>query len=199
MPTGGGLERSTAVTIRALARLTVSRPPHSLGYGCFGAIGMRNLFSGRRIAAAFAFALFAGLPGVALAQAVLDDTSLQQMLDGLGYAPKALSNGYLITVENEGWTMYIQVLLSSDHTKLGMNANLGSVDESTVTADQWKGLLAANNDIDPEGFVYNADTKKLYMHLSLDNRDMTPQTMREQIDNFMGRIRSTESLWSFTK
>ena len=121
------------------------------------------------------------------------------MLDGLGYEPKELSNGYLITVQNEGWTMYIQVVISSDHTKLGMNANLGQVDESTVTADQWKGLLAANNTIDPEGFVYDADTKKLYMHLSLDNRDMTPQTLRGQIDNFMSQIRSTESLWSFTK
>jgi len=130
---------------------------------------------------------------------VLTDESLSQILIGLGYEPKKLSHGYLITFKQDTWTLNIQVRLSDNQTKLGMNANLGVVDEDSVTAEQWKNLLAANGDIDPSVFYYDKEQKKLYIHRVLDNRALTPAFLKDQIDRFATDIRSTEKLWAFTK
>ena len=62
-----------------------------------------------------------------LAADALSDQTLKNMLDGLGLEPKALSKGFLVVVKADTWTFNIQLVLSSDKTKLGMNANLGAV------------------------------------------------------------------------
>jgi hypothetical protein len=139
-------------------------------------------------------------PGAAeLGKRVANDEELKALLTGLGLEPKALSKGFLIATRQDDWTLYVQLLLSPDQTKLGMNANLGKVEEDAVTATQWKALLAANQDIDPSVFYYDPKLKKLYMHRVLDNRAITPGFLKDQIDRFNGNIRGTKELWAFTK
>jgi hypothetical protein len=128
----------------------------------------------------------------------LNDACLNQLLVGMGYEPKALSKGFLIVKKEDSWTINMQAVLSSDGRKIGLNANLGMVNDSEVSGDQWKALLIANGDIDPTSFYYDADQKKLYLHRSFDNRDVTPATLAHEIDNFAGNVRSTEKLWKFT-
>lgn len=131
---------------------------------------------------------------------MVTDASLQQMLDNMGFEPKKLSNGYLITIKRDSWTYYVQVSLSSDKTKMGLNSNLGVVEKpETVTAEQWKNLLISNGEIDPSTFFFDKTSNKLYMHRSLDNRSVTPAFLRQQIENFCGNIKDTSSLWKFTK
>ena len=129
----------------------------------------------------------------------LTNEGLQQMLTNMGYAPKALKKGFLIVAKQGTWTVNMQVVLSPNLTKLGFNANLGMVDETTVTAAQWVELLIANGDIDPSAFYFDRTQKKLYLHRSLDNRAVTPEFLRGQIETFSGNIMKTEKLWSFTK
>ena len=132
--------------------------------------------------------------------AKLDDDSLKTMLDNMGYAPTNLSKGYLISVKRDTWTYNMQLVLSEDQSRLGLNANLGEVDDpSTVTSDQWRNLLEKNSDIDPSDFYYNKDQKKLYLHRVLDNRALTPEILRTQIDNFCSNIHDTADDWKFTK
>lgn len=136
----------------------------------------------------------------ARAAAIHDDQTLAGMLVDLGYQPKKLSHGYLILVEKDGWKMYVQLRLSDDGTKLGMNANLGDVDESKVTADQWKGLLIANAELDPTSLNYDEKLKRLFLHRVLDNRDITPEFLKNQCDHFLDDIRTSEKWWgSVTK
>ena len=131
---------------------------------------------------------------------VLSDQDLKTMLDGLGYSPNHLSNGYLIAISRDGWTYNMQVLLSPDASKVGFNANLGAVDDpSTVTADQWRTLLEKNEDVDPSNFYFDKDQKKLYLHRAIDNRDLTPAILRQQIDNFCSNIHDTATDWNFVK
>lgn len=139
-------------------------------------------------------------PASAPAPEALTDETLRLMLANLGYAPKALSKGFLIAVKREdNWTINMQLVLSPDQTKFGFNANLGKVDEAGVTAAQWAELLVANGDIDPSAFYFDREKQKLYLHRSLDNRAVTPEFLRQQIDKFANNVKSTEKLWAFAK
>lgn len=129
----------------------------------------------------------------------LTNDGLRQILTDMGYAPKALSKGFLIVLKQGTWTVNMQLVLSPNRTKLGINSNLGMVDEATVTSAQWLELLIANGDIDPSAFYFDRTQKKLYLHRSLDNRAITPEFLRGQIESFASNVLKTENLWSFTK
>lgn len=130
----------------------------------------------------------------------LDNDSLKQMLTTMGYEPKALSKGFLLAIKQDTWTINMQVVISGDQRKLGLNANLGKVeDPDSVTAARWLNLLISNGDIDPSAFYYNKEQKKLYLHRSFDNRAATPAVLRQEIDNFASNVRQTEKLWDFAK
>ncbi len=130
----------------------------------------------------------------------LDDASLQKMLDGLGFEPKKLSKGFLIAVKKEGWTYNIQFVISADRSRLGMNANLGSIEKAEdVTAGQWMNILIATREVDPSAFYFDKDQKKLYLHRVLDNRAIIPAYVREQVDNFCANMKNTSDAWKFTK
>jgi hypothetical protein len=142
----------------------------------------------------------AGQAASAAAPGTLTDASLRQMLDNMGLAPKPLSKGFLVSVKRDTWTIYVQLVLSSDQTKLGMNANCGLVENpDSVSAAQWKALLVANEDIDPSFFYFDASKKKLYLHRVLDNHGITPAFLRTQIDLFADNVRKTGDLWTFVK
>jgi hypothetical protein len=137
--------------------------------------------------------------GAAQAQSVrqLDNAGLVAMLTNMGLQPKALSKGYLVQIKRDGWTFSVQVVLSSDASKLGFNANLGALkNETGVSAQQWEALLEENGDIDPSTLYVDRDQKKLYLHRSLDNRDVTPDFLLNQLNNFVENIKSTEKLWT---
>ncbi len=139
-----------------------------------------------------------GTPVAAPSQ--LNNDSLRQMLDGMGLEPKALSKGYLIAIKRDTWTYNMQLVLSENQEKLGMNANLGIVeDPDAVTAAQWKALMISNGDIEPSFFYFDAKTKKLYLHRVLDNRSIAPAFLRSQIENFISNMKGTADLWKFTK
>ena len=126
---------------------------------------------------------------------VLTDETLLKTLNDMGLETRDLSKGYLVTVHQDSWTLYVQFVLSTDTTKLGMNANLGQVNEETVTADQWKTVLATKNDIDPSSFNYDPKQKKLFIHRVMDNRGLTPTILQGQLDYFLKNVRETENVW----
>ncbi len=130
----------------------------------------------------------------------LSNDDLKKMLENMGLEPKPLSKGFLIAIKRDTWTLNMQIVLSENLTKLGLNANLGKVDDpDSVTAEQWKKLLISNGDIDPSCFYFDKDQKKLYLHRTFDNRSVTPDFLRKQIDYFGDNIKNTADLWKFTK
>lgn len=160
-----------------------------------------------RIGAAIAVSLcgftggLTGLPAMAQTTShALDDASLKTMLDGLGYDVKPLNSGFLITYSVDTWSLYVQVVLSPDGTKLGLNANLGQVDDlSTISAKKWLELLEANGRIDPSAFYVDEANRKLYLHRVMDNRDVTPALLRGQFENFVKNITDNGDLWDLTQ
>lgn len=137
---------------------------------------------------------------VEVAGQTLTEDTLKTTLDNMGYEPKKLSKGYLLAIKQDTWTINMQIVLSPDSRKLGLNANLGIVeDPAAVSATQWMNLLIANGDIDPSAFYFDKEQKKLYLHRSFDNRTVTPAVLRKELDNFAANVRQTEALWKFTK
>lgn len=127
------------------------------------------------------------------------DETLRKTLEGLGYAPRKLGNGYFISIKKDPWTFNIHLALSKDLAYLGLNANLGSVEKlDDVTNAQWMNLLVANGNIDPSFFSFDKPTKKLYIHHALDNRSLTPAYLRQQVDGFCANIKDTADSWKFT-
>jgi hypothetical protein len=130
----------------------------------------------------------------------LDNGALKDTLVNMGFEPKPLTKGYLLVIKRDTWTLNTQVVLSGDSTKIGLNANLGKVDDpDQVPAAAWRELLISNGDIDPSSFYFDKDQKKLYLHRSFDNRAVTPAALRKELDNFMDAIIKTADLWKFTK
>jgi hypothetical protein len=136
----------------------------------------------------------------AAAPGVLVEDTLRKLLDGMGYEPKPLSKGFLVAIKRDTWTINIQLVISPNGEKIGMNSNLGAVENpDAVTAAQWRALMIANGDIDPSAFYFDATQKKLYLHRSMDNRGITPAILRQQIENYCGNMVDTAKLWDFTK
>jgi len=141
----------------------------------------------------------AGAPGKG-AYTVLSEEDLGKLLDQMVYAPKKLKKGYLVEITRDTWTVNIQLVLSADGTKLGMNSNLGVIENAAeVTREQWMGLLTTNGKIDPSFFYFDDDAKKLFLHRTLDNRAIDAEMMRKQIDTFCGNVIATGDVWKFTK
>ena len=150
------------------------------------------------LAVAMALAATGFSPPAARAQVSaggLNDTTMQAVLVGLGYTPTHLSKGLLIQAKRGTMTLYVQTVLSADERKLGLNANAGVVDIDTVTAAQWKSLLALNGDIEPTMFYLDVEKKKVYLHRVLDNRSMTPEIFQRELNTFIDQIQSTEKTW----
>ncbi len=130
----------------------------------------------------------------------LNDSTLLQMLTDIGYEPKKLKQGYVVAIKQGEWTFNVQFLISQNREKIGMNANMGTVeDPSSISAPQWMNLLATNTDIAPSFFYFNKNNRTLYMHRVLDNRCMTSVIMRQQVEAFTTSIKDTAEVWKFTK
>jgi len=130
----------------------------------------------------------------------LNDDSLKTMLDGLGFEPKKLSQGYLVVYKDDAWTYNVQLVISKDQSRIGMNANLGAIEDAdNIPASKWLTLLQANGDIDPSTLYVDKDKSKLYMHRTLDNRAITPAYVRQQLTSFCNNIKDTSDDWSFVK
>ncbi len=139
-------------------------------------------------------------PGVSTARGVLSDISLHQMLTDMGYEPKKLKQGYVVGIKQGEWTFNVQFLISGNSEKIGLNANVGAVDDTTsVTASQWMNVLATNTDIAPSFFYFNKTNRTLYVHRVLDNRCMTSTILRQQVEAFTANIKDTADVWKFTK
>ena len=114
----------------------------------------------------------------------------------MGFEPKALSQGYLIVIKRDTWTLNIQIRLSEDKRKVGINANLGDVKEPQISGAQWMALLAATGDVEPSMFYYDPKQKRLYLHRVLDNRNMTNAILRDELEKFSTNVVTTENIWS---
>jgi hypothetical protein len=138
-------------------------------------------------------------PLAATSAAAITDADLKKMLVNLGYTPKDLSKGYQITIKKNNWTFNIQVVLSDNKEKLGMNTIAGDVKQPMdVPAASWLALLETNPDIDPTTFYFDKKQNRLCLHRACDNRGVTQEIIAKELDSFCFDVVSTSRFWRFT-
>jgi hypothetical protein len=134
----------------------------------------------------------------------LTDESLLAMLENMGYEPKiektASGNIYSITVTRGTWSYIFDVSLSPSKTKLWFSGWLSVLPEGkAVPSEKLLALLEASWTHGPAHFRYHPPFRQLNLGLCIDNRDITPTQLREQIEGFMDTMKKTELLWNVKK
>jgi hypothetical protein len=130
----------------------------------------------------------------------LSDATLKAMLENMGYTPttvKTTGGGELfrIKAERQGVTYTVSVGLSSDREKLWftvfLNGNLPK--DGKIAAPLLLKLLQLNDEIGPCHFFIKP--AGLYMGLPIDNIDVTPVTVRANLDIILGDCTQTRANW----
>jgi hypothetical protein len=130
----------------------------------------------------------------------ITDADLKSMLTDLGYKPKSLSKGYQITIKKNRWTFNIQVVLSDNREKLGINTIAGDVKQpNDVPAASWLALLETNPEIDPTTFYFDRQQNRLCLHRACDNRGITKRILAKELGSFCFDVVATEKSWKFTQ
>ena len=130
----------------------------------------------------------------------ITDADLKKMLIDLGYTPKSLSKGYQITIKKNKWTFNIQVVLSDNLEKMGINTIAGDVKQpADVPAASWLALLETNPEIDPTTFYFDNQQKRLCLHRACDNRGITSEIIAKELDSFCFDVVATAKFWRFTR
>jgi hypothetical protein len=141
----------------------------------------------------------------AAAQPPLTDESLLTMLKNMGYTPeveKTLNgrNCYKLSIDRAGLTYAINISLSGDKTRLWINAWLSDVPEKEpISADRLLDLLEGNWTYGPAHFRYYSKFRMLNLGLGVDNHDITPSVLREQLETFSNTLTKSEPLWNVKK
>ncbi len=137
---------------------------------------------------------------VSTSTAGLTDPGLKKMLMDMGYTPKDLSKGYQVTIKKNNWTFNVQVVLSDNKEKMGMNTIAGDVKQPTdVPAASWLALLETNPEIDPTTFYFDKQQNRLCLHRACDNRGITQDILAKELDSFCFDVVATSKVWRFTR
>lgn len=142
-------------------------------------------------------------PAAAAADALTHE-GLKKRLEDMGFDFKETKSTsgttmYLVTVDRNDYRYVFYVSLSSDLKRLWVSAALRALPEpGKVRADVLEKILAKNYELGPTYFSVKSN-RTLYLELPLANRGLTPRTLRNELDEFMAAIRSTQPLWDPAK
>lgn len=138
----------------------------------------------------------------------LTKEDLPKWLTNLGYGPEDRGNGvYVVPIERDGWTFRVRTSISSNQKKVWLSAFLGTVaDPAKLPPGVLAKVLVANDQIGPAHFYFcgcktcqEKTEKELNVAVALDNRGLTPPTLRKEIDDFCSTIKSTAEVWQATQ
>jgi uncharacterized protein (TIGR03067 family) len=122
---------------------------------------------------------------------------LGTLIRELGYEPRALSpDVYQVTLERDRWPVHIMVSLSTDGQRVWLEAKFAPVEEPDKVAPQaWKRLLEANEKIGPAHFAFDPGDKRIHLYKSFDNRGLSANRLKAELDHFDRAVRKTQDYW----
>src|SRR4029079_914159 len=151
-----------------------------------------------------AMGLFFAGAAVAKAAPLTDDT-LKAMLENLGYQvtvtgdkpPRHFKVDESATIKSIDFTITFDLSSEKDATTLWIYAALYEIPaDKPAPSSALLALLAKNDEIGPTFFSYATSNKLLYLNAPTANVDITPVVLRQKINNFIGKMDSTYSLWN---
>lgn len=122
---------------------------------------------------------------------------LGKYLRDLGFDPKPLSpDVYQITVERDRWSVHIMSSLSTDGQRIWLESKFAPVAEpDRVPGSTWRRLLEINERIGPAHFAFDTNDRRVHLYKSFDNKNLTAERLRKEIEQFDRTVRSTQDFW----
>jgi uncharacterized protein (TIGR03067 family) len=122
---------------------------------------------------------------------------LGKMLRAMGYEPQALSEEvFQVTITRDNWKVHTLVSLSPDRERIWLECKFSPIAEpERAPAAAWLRLLEENERIGPAHFVFNKDDQRVHLFKALDNVEVTPVRLREELEAFDRTARKTQSIW----
>jgi len=123
--------------------------------------------------------------------------NLGKMLRAMGYGPQALSEEvFQLTITRDNWKVHTLVSLSPDRARIWLECKFPPIpDPQGAPAAAWLRLLEENERIGPAHFVFNKDDQRVHLFRALDNVEVTPVRLREELEGFDRTVRKTQSIW----
>jgi hypothetical protein len=137
---------------------------------------------------------------VAVQGLVLTEEGLQTYLKNLGYRFNVEKMGestiYWIKVSREGVEYSVSFQISPNKEKIWAIVPLADIPEiDKASADRLAQFLELNDTIGPCYFRFNRGYKRLYMCRAMDNRAVTPDVFRDNLDRLVDRMVETRDAW----
>jgi hypothetical protein len=135
----------------------------------------------------------------------LSDAELGTLFRDLGYTPEEqkLPNGaivYRMKVTKNNMTMIMDAERSPDGTKVWLSAWFKQLAQGEqIPQDILMKMLDVNAKNGPVHFSCNSNIRQLYLALPMDNRGLTAEELRRQIDVLHTVFRDSEPLWNHNK
>jgi hypothetical protein len=101
----------------------------------------------------------------------------------------------LVSLQHSRWTFPIRLELVDQAQKVLVQLSLEPSDKKPLSADRLTGLLAANSQIRPACFTFNATRKRLELVVPLTNDNLSARALREELRNLAGLAEKTAPVW----
>ncbi len=130
-----------------------------------------------------------------------DNDALADMLRSGGYQVEVQRFGAgeatcLISLESGDERYIVEAELSPGTSRIWLAARIGIADLHQAAAPLLARLLGENVGISPHFFAYRARDQRLLLHVSLENRDLTPVRLRNHLERLAKRIHDTRPAWA---
>lgn len=139
-----------------------------------------------------------GLPLAFAGDEPLTNTTLQAMIEGLGYTTKniatdpAKSSLWEFTVKTTAFNVPMSAEISPSGNYVWVTVNLGAQPKENASL---VGLLKANSSIQPSFFYFTTKTENLKLAHPIDNRNISPAILKRVIDKVVKDVDSNASVW----
>jgi len=131
----------------------------------------------------------------------LTDDSLKTMLDNLGYDVRASKSAdgkpmYYVKLKRDTWEFEISVVLRSDISMLWLTCGVADLPPTDkVPAEVLEKMLAKSDELGPTHFGMKK-SRRVYLNCPLQNKDITPASLRKNLEQLADDVKGTEDLWN---
>jgi hypothetical protein len=123
----------------------------------------------------------------------LTTESLDAFLVEAGHPSKPMTGFRRVEVARDGTTYYCDVAISPDGRYVWLTVPLGALPASPVPHRPLVNLLAANGGEAGLHFLVSGD--RIILARAVDNRDVTPHGLSQEIRRFTEGVRAGRALW----
>lgn len=122
---------------------------------------------------------------------------LGKMLRAMGFDPQPLTEEvYQVTITRDNWKVHSLLSVTPDGSRLWLECKFPPVEEpGRAPAAFWLRLLEENERIAPAHFVFKKEDRRVHLYKTIDNVQITPARLRQEIDSFDRTVRQTQSVW----